>query len=629
MKTFSWRHKLSYRFDTLMSRGTAMHLAGLFLFSAALIVLIALLARLTPDGKDVPVLKLIWMGLMRTLDSGTMGGDEGSWPFLFLMFAVTLGGVFIVGALIGVITTGIDEKLSQLRKGRSRVVEQGHTVILGWSDQVFSILSELALANQNQRDSCVAILAEQDKAEMEDEIRARVPRMGRMRVVCRTGRPADPTDLEIVNPGAARAVIILPVDGDNADAEAVKTILALTSRSGEHALGCHVVAEMSNPKFAEVAKMVGGDHAFVIQADELIARITAQTCRQSGLSAVYMELLDFGGDEIYFQHEPALTGKTFGEALLAYEASAVIGLRYADGRVQLNPPAEMVIQTGDKIIAVSEDDDTIRLSGKHEHGIPAEAIVDYPIAAAPAESILVLGWNRRGAMIVRELDHYVGAGSRLHIVADVAEEELRESCECFELQHLVVTIQRGDITDRRTLDTMDIPSYQHVILLGYADSMDVQDADSHTLVALLHLRDIEGNGSDRFSIVSEMLDIRNRELAENTHADDFIVSDKLISLLMTQIAENKELSPVFQDLFDPEGAEIYIRPASAYVTVDRPVNFYTVVESARRKGQVALGYRLERFAQQADKAYGVSINPKKSELVQFTAQDRVIVLAEE
>ena len=50
-----------------------------------------------------------------------------------------------------------------------------------------------------------------------------------------------------------------------------------------------------------------------------------------------------------------------------------------------------------------------------------------------------------------------------------------------------------------------------------------------------------------------MLDLRNRELAEVTQADDFIVSDQLISLMLAQVAENKHLNAVFADLFDPRG----------------------------------------------------------------------------
>ena len=72
-----------------------------------------------------------------------------------------------------------------------------------------------------------------------------------------------------------------------------------------------------------------------------------------------------------------------------------------------------------------------------------------------------------------------------------------------------------------------------------------------------------------------MLDIRNRQLADITSADDFIVSDKLISLLMSQVSENKDLMRVFEDLFDADGSEIYIKPAKEYVQTGISMNFYT------------------------------------------------------
>jgi hypothetical protein len=42
-------------------------------------------------------------------------------------------GILVFSTLIGVIFTGIDNKLTELRKGRSFVVERGHTIIFGWS----------------------------------------------------------------------------------------------------------------------------------------------------------------------------------------------------------------------------------------------------------------------------------------------------------------------------------------------------------------------------------------------------------------------------------------------------------------------------------------------------------------
>ena len=92
---------------------------------------------------------------------------------------------------------------------------------------------------------------------------------------------------------------------------------------------------------------------------------------------------------------------------------------------------------------------------------------------------------------------------------------------------------------------------------------------------------------------------------------------------------NPELSLVFQDLFDPEGSEIYLKPAEDYVQTDTPLTFYTVVEAARRRNQVALGYRSQREAYDPLKSYGVRINPAKSLETTYVKGDRIIVLSED
>ncbi|MCI0625145.1 MAG: potassium transporter TrkA, partial [Acidobacteria bacterium] len=210
--------------------------------------------------------------------------------------------------------------------------------------------------------------------------------------------------------------------------------------------------------------------------------------------------------------------------------------------------------------------------------------------------------------------------------AEEIEEQI--AVQCAGLKNQTLTVQEGDTTDRRTLDGLNVGTYQHVIVLSYSDTLEEQQADARTLVTLLHLRDIASRTGQTFSIVSEMLDIRNRALAEVTQADDFIVSDKLVSLMLSQVSENKALNAVFTDLFDPEGSEIYLQPAVNYVRLKEPINFYTVVEAARRRGEVALGYRQNANAKNPAQAYGVVVNPDKSKEVTFGEADRVIVLAE-
>ena len=638
----TFRQRVQYFFDNFMSRGTVALIGGLALITLVVIAIAAAVislggVSLAPEGSSAPLsfFEAAWESLMRTFDAGTMGADAG-WGFRWVMLFVTIGGILVVSTLIGVLTAGVEAKLEDLRKGRSRVLETGHTLILGWSPQVFTILSELMIANENQKNARIVILADKDKVEMEDELRDRLETVGHTRVICRSGSPIDMTDIEIASPHAAKSIIVLPPADDDPDSYVIKTVLALTNNPNRRLEPYHIVTQIRDPKNMDVVKMVGvKDKVLAVLTGDLIARVLAQTSRQSGLSVVYTELMNYGGDEIYFKEEPALAGKTFGEALLQFEVSAVIGVRFVNGSVSLNPAMDTRLTAADKIIAISADDDTIRLAGLPSIPVEERFINNaaQPHKAVP-EKCLILGWNNFAATIICELDNYVPKGSQVLVVADSsvsdeaaeADDTLRH--ELRRMKNQKVDFHRGDTTDRELLEELKAADYDHIIVLSYA-GLEVQAADAKTLVTLLHLRDIAEKDETPFSIVSEMLDLRNRQLAEAVRVDDFIVSEHLISLMMAQLSENAELFAVYTDLFDPQGSEIYLKPAGDYVETGKPVNFYTVVEAARRAGQVAFGYRLVREAGDAKKSYGVHTNPKKSELVMFTPEDKVIVLAEE
>jgi len=632
------RQQLQYYFDNYMARGTIALIGGLALLSLVVIVIAAVIISLgglalAPEGSVAPMSfsEAAWESLMRTFDAGTMGGDAG-WGFRVVMLFVTVGGIFVVSALIGVLTAGVEGKLEELRKGRSHVLENEHTVIFGWSPQIFTIISELVFANESRKKGAiVVVLAEQDKVEMEGEIRNRIPEVKNTRVICRSGRPMDLTDLELASPHTARSIIILPPEGDDPDAFVIKTVLAITNNPNRHAAPYNIVTQIREARNMEVVRMIGQkDHVNAVLVGDLIARVTAQTSRQSGLSVVYTELLNFGGDEIYIKSEPTLEGKTFGESLSAYETSTLIGLQFADGRSQLNPPMEKKIGAEDKIIAISADDDTITPSGIDHPLADINAICEYgKPRPAVSEKCLILGWNRCAEIIIRQLDNYVAKGSRVTVIADgqlssEAGEKIKFCCGTLPNQKVV--FQVGDTTDRNLLERVKAVDYDHVIVLSYA-GLEAQAADAKTLVTLLHLRNIAERDETPFSMVSEMLDLRNRELAEAAHVDDFIISDHLISLMLSQLSENGDLNAVFQDLFDPEGSEIYLKPVSDYVNTSQQLSFHTLVEAARRRGETAIGYRLLREASQPP-SYGVHTNPKKSEPVVFVEGDKIIVLAE-
>ncbi|MHC5796734.1 CASTOR/POLLUX-related putative ion channel [Lacisediminihabitans sp. FW035] len=623
MKKTSFGEKFRYRFDNVMSRGT-IALIGLlalatFVFIAVIAAVVSLF-HLGPTGDaNIGFAEAMWGSLMRTLDSGTMGGDVGV-GFRIAMLIVTIGGVIVVASLIGVISSAFDAKVESLRKGRSKVLESDHTLILGWSTKVFPIVSEICIANESRGRSVIVVLADRDKVEMEDEIRALVPKTGKTRVIVRSGDPMNLTDLELANPHGARSIVILaPEESSDPDSVVIKTALALTNNPRRKAQKYHIVGEIQDPGNLEAATLVGRDEAHWVLASDLISRVTVQTSRQSGLSVVYTELLDFDGDEIYFTEQPDLVGRTYFDAQLAFAESSVMGL-VKGGAVYINPAADTVYESGDQLIVIAEDDSTIALATP---GAPDDTAIgsSTPVAALP-ERTLVLGYNAGLHAMLAELSNYVAAGSSVTVVAEIDPPEFAT------FDNMSVEFRRGDSTSRAVLEAIPVVDFTHIIVLAYKDILDPQRSDAKTLITLLHLRDMADRSQVDLSVVSEMLDDRNRELAEVTRADDFIVSDKLISLMLSQVSENQQLTQVFSTLFSSEGSEIYLRPADLYIKAGESVDFYTVLEAARRRGETAIGYRIAEHSRSSEHFYGVSVNPKKAQKNSFVAGDKIIVLAE-
>ncbi|HAI75300.1 MAG TPA: potassium transporter TrkA [Microscillaceae bacterium] len=562
-----------------------------------------------------------------------MGGDTG-FAYRSVMLLVAIAGIFIVSTLIGVLTSGFADLIEELRKGKTKVLEKNHTLILGWSPKVFDILRELILANESLAKAYVVILANRDKVVMEDEIRAKIPETKTTRIICRTGSPLETVDVEVASPNDAKSIIILaPDDEPEPDVHVIKAVLALTNHPNRREAPFHIVAEITDEENVEAALMVGGTEACFIFADDLISRITAQTCRQSGLSVVYSELLSYEGNEIYFREDSQWVGLTFKDVSFGHEKCALIGIQQKDGKVVLSPSPERVLEAGDSIIAVAQDDSLIHY--KSQKGVVEAQIQTELISAettprnvAPTERTLIIGWNHKGLKIIKELENYVSQGSEIVILSE-AEHKAEHDVKSIQnvVQKQSIAIFEANITKRSDLQAHKPETFDHIVVL--ANEQDgVQEADAKTLIALLHLRGIAEQAQKDFAIVSEMRDIRNKYLAEIAKIDDFIVGANMISLILTQLSESKHLQQVFDNLFTAEGSEIYLYPVTDYVKPGVEVNFYTVAEAALRKGEMFIGYKVGALANKSAQNYGVVINPPKSDKFTFSPEDSIIVVAE-
>jgi Trk K+ transport system NAD-binding subunit len=628
----SFNKRFWYFFDNTLSSGITsligwLGIASLLIIMAATLIIVVFHIS-QADNTQPSFGETFWMSMMRVIDAGNVAGDTG-WIFRIVMLVVTMAGIFVFSVLVGILTSAIQDKIFELRKGRSTVLEENHIVILGWSSKIMPILSELIIADETLQNACIVVMAEKDKVEMEDEIRSKINFSHKARIICRTGNTIDPGDLKIASVDTARSIIILSPENEMADMFVIKTMLALVGNPERKKEPYHIVAEIAEEDKLEIAKMVGKEEAVYVYPSDLIAKIILQSCRHSGLSVIYQNLLSFHGVEIYFFHEKELVGKTFRDAMFAYDDSIVIGLCHGAEGIELNPDLETIITAADRLIVIAEDDYSIHCLSGVNHNINKDVIVFSPKPPQELERTLVLGWNKKGNSIIQQIDKFVRPGSEITVVSQFnqAEKDYEKISEISLNQK--INFITADTTDKRLLTNLNIPSFNHVILLSYSDKLSIQEADANTLITLLYLRQIAEKCNYSFGIVSEMIDAKNRQLMVNTQADDFIVSNRLVSLMIAQLAENKTLKYVFDDLFDVAGSEIYLRPAINYVKANTPVNFYTVTQSAIGHNEIAIGYRIHTFYNDAAKDYGVVLNPVKSHLTTFSEHDKIIVIAKD
>ena len=613
MKKYTWKEKFQYHFDNIMSKGTASLIGILFGITALVVVIAGIIVGFT---NKTGVGKATWMSLMHAIDAGTLAGDNENFVFMLLMTIVTICGLFITSMLIGILNTGIEDKMTSLQKGKSQVLEKNHVVLLGFNEDAINILSELITANENHKNQVVVVMDETDKTEMEDAIHQRIPNTKTTRIICRSGQTDRFSDLSICSLETCRSIIL----NINDDARTIKSILACVHLLEKNENNkAYITAMIHDPENMEAAQIAGAGRAEILYFKQTIARLMAQATRQPGISSVFTNLLSYDGDEIYIEPLAGSEGLTLEQINLRLPQSMAIGISGENGP-KINPPADTVVKPGEELILIEEDDGVSSLTSA-----PAAAeksiFSNLPIQHEP-QCTLILGNGELLDLVLTELDGYVAPGS-LVVAASDSWGDRDHIADHLNLQNLKVEQKTCDIYLSSVLKELLAYKPQNVMILTDS-SMEDENADANTLLLLLQLSDIAEKNGLSFTVASEMRKVENQELAKMTKVNDFVVSSNITALMMTQISQNRQQRMLLEDLLDEDGSEFYRKPITHYVECGKPVDFYTLVSSAARYGEVAVGYQKVHGGK-----FRTVTNPPKGEKITFTEEDALIVIAED
>jgi ion channel POLLUX/CASTOR len=563
-------------------------------------------------------LEYFWIGFNQTLDPGNLLGEEGSFIYMLIMTMSTLMGIFVMSLFISFILNGFQKKLLDLSNGKSDVIEKNHTLILGWNDGIFVIINELILANMNQKNPRVVILADLKPIEMLEKIRIFVPDNKNTKLIFRNGDIANENDLNMCAINAAKSVIVL-----GNDFEITRSLIGISATDFYNVQNSHISAVFENIKNMNVCRNIAKGKLEPLYFTDFIKRIIAQTSLQPGLSVIFNDLFDFDGDEIYFYTDESLTGKNFLEIQKGFKKSIAIGIK-RDDNIIMHPQNSEVILENDSIIVISEDDDTANFN-LYSEKVNQTLIKDTKRISNLKEcKMLLIGFNDDTLGVLDELDNYILNGSTCTII--VLDESTKKQIEMFQskLRNIKLNVIVGDTTSRDFLQKFVDGSLKSILIFGNKSTLK-NDRDSESLLSLLHLRDIEQDFGLSLNIVVEVNELRNARIVDLVKVDDFVISEMTSNKLLTQISENRKLSEIFNYLLSDEGSEIYLKPISEYIHVNHEVTFYDLIDACNLKGEIPLGYKKKLLPENN----GIVLNPLKSKKVKFDNDDLIIVLSED
>ncbi|CAI9108525.1 OLC1v1008142C2 [Oldenlandia corymbosa var. corymbosa] len=597
----------------------------------------------------------LWLSWTYVADSGNHANSEGLGPRL-VSVSISFGGMLIFAMMLGLVSDAISEKFDSLRKGRSEVVEQNHTLILGWSDKLGSLLNQLAIANESLGGGMVVVMAERDKEEMELDIAKMEFDFRGTSVICRSGSPLILADLKKVSVSKARAIIVLAEDGnaDQSDARALRTVLSLTGV--KEGLRGHIVVELSDLDNEVLVKLVGGDLVETVVAHDVIGRLMIQCARQPGLAQIWEDILGFENCEFYIKRWPQLDGMPFEDVLISFPDAIPCGVKSASygGKIILNPDDSYVLQEGDEVLVIAEDDDTYapaELPTVQKGYLPKES--DIP---KHAERILFCGWRRDMEDMIMVLDAFLAPESELWMFNEVPETEREKKLidgglDINRLVNIELVNREGNAVIRRHLESLPLESFDSILILADESVEDSAiQADSRSLATLLLIRDIQAKrlpyrdamisrdhrssfsqgswmgemqqASDKSVIISEILDPRTKNLLSMSKISDYVLSNELVSMALAMVAEDRQINNVLEELFAEEGNEMQIRAAELYIQEGEELSFYEILLRARHRREIVIGYRV------ANTERAIINPPVKHERRKWSTGDVLVVIAE-
>ena len=652
--------RLRYSIDNFMSRGSSsifLALLSLFMVGFLIMVTIRSITNLfLPDETLSSWAEIPWRVYVAVMEGSAAETDgDSNWAAKLTSIIGVMVGLILFSSMVAFITSVFEAKLEELRRGRSLVLESGHTLILGFGDRILEIIRELIEANESETDAAIVILAEDDKEYMDNLIRDNISEFMTTRVITRSGVVTNINNLKKVTAGKAKSIIIMnsaaswrPENEKRlADALVLKSIMSIIaiSEGKEHP---PIVCEIHSNRDQDLAENISEGTVKALNEVSVLSKMIAQLAlSRNGLSVVYSDMVGFDGNEFYFyQPEKGWGGPlTFGESLNRFKSSTPIGIHDSTGAITLNPPKETPIMDEDELIVFAEDDSTIFYFNEPIYE-PSTEIIPQSSTTLKTQRVALLNWTSKTEIILEKLCSYIPDQSELCTYVSNKTDEMDLFISKLKEQYpsIEMSINEIALNDLNLLNNIDPESFDSILILSLGGST-IEEMDAYVISLLIRIRQILILKSEKDQelkksktmkwpkLITEVMDSENIDIILNSGVEDFMVSNQFVSQIMAQVSEEPLALDVYDDLFQAEGSELYIKPASYYFEFNGDesitIPYGECVQAAKLRNEVILGVQLSSDQKNKDKMFGIALIPNKNDKFTLTKNDGLIALAED
>ena len=515
---------IKYRIDRMLNKGLFYQL---MLLVFAIIILLLIVSIFIIIFFNYPPKDAFWDSLMQFIDTGNISSVEGNTGIVLTFLMVTFVGVCGWGSLIAMINKALQDRINNLSKGNAFIMEKNHAIILGYGEEALTIVEQFIMAKVKT----IIILSEHNV----DVIRKRVSFIKgykKTNLIIREGSTSRIENIKLLNIAKSSSISII----NNDDTESLNILLALKKIISEYEVDnkINICALVHEEDTIEIIKSIE-DKNFVIHIIykyEILYKLIAQSIIYTGLSNVYEDLFSNDGNVFCIEKEHDFDNFKFEDAALKYldKGMILLGITKEDRSQLLIPSYDNLLKKENRLVILSKNnnDDSIK-----EYPDIKPSIIKYK------NNILLICEEKRYDEIIKEISEYM----ENHNITMISYDSIKSQKNKYKF--MLEKLKKENITK--------------IVLISEDNITDVKSIN-----ILLIIRQIIRKENLNIAILSLLNSIQKRNLIYSDDVRDFIVSGKLIGMLMAQASLSPNILYIFYGLLSKNGKDIIMSPYSDY-----------------------------------------------------------------